>query len=275
MEISRRNPSEANFKEVRLGTPQTSKKSLQKRFHGEAGPSTVLQFRIIFQFWGIFLSHFTYFFFSFFRPEVQIPFLACNKRGALNLGPWDSLDLLQGSFGPSRPKLQIESENEFRGPFCPGAEAERPGNSTPFRTQFATLGPKGLNDPCAGQKFSKLGPPKPAMKPALSIACFVCAPMSVAWWRAQLPNNELDGQCALGTQTVWRTLCDLLIPKFCRADLGRIFFWGLANFSEIACKFLAANFSRESFGLVCSGCDWTTGVLDNGIDWRKFHVYFA
>ena len=42
VEISRRNPSEANFLEVCLGTPQTSKKSLQKRFHGEAGPSTVL-----------------------------------------------------------------------------------------------------------------------------------------------------------------------------------------------------------------------------------------
>ena len=43
VEISRRKPSEANFSEVRLGTPQTSKKSLQKRFHGEAGPSTVLK----------------------------------------------------------------------------------------------------------------------------------------------------------------------------------------------------------------------------------------
>ena len=42
VEISRRNPSEANFEEVRLGIPQTSKKSLQKRFHGEAGPGTVL-----------------------------------------------------------------------------------------------------------------------------------------------------------------------------------------------------------------------------------------
>ena len=33
VEMSIRNPSEANFLEVCLGTPQTSKKSLQKQFH--------------------------------------------------------------------------------------------------------------------------------------------------------------------------------------------------------------------------------------------------
>ena len=42
VEISIRSPSEANFLEVCPGTPQTSKKSLQKRFHAEACPSTVL-----------------------------------------------------------------------------------------------------------------------------------------------------------------------------------------------------------------------------------------
>ena len=44
VEISIRNPSEANFLEVcRAGILQTSKKSLQKRFHAEACPSTVLK----------------------------------------------------------------------------------------------------------------------------------------------------------------------------------------------------------------------------------------
>ena len=48
VEISIQNPSEANVLEVCLGTPQTSKKSLQKQFHGEAGPSTVLDSEAIF-----------------------------------------------------------------------------------------------------------------------------------------------------------------------------------------------------------------------------------
>ena len=42
VEISIRNPSGANFLEVCLRTPQTSKKSLQKRFHVEACRSPVL-----------------------------------------------------------------------------------------------------------------------------------------------------------------------------------------------------------------------------------------
>ena len=42
-QTSKKLPWCGNFHtEVCLGTPQTSKKSLQKRFHGEAGPSTVL-----------------------------------------------------------------------------------------------------------------------------------------------------------------------------------------------------------------------------------------
>ena len=34
----------------------------------------------------------------------------------------DSLALLQGSFGPSGPKLEKESENEFPGPLGQGAQ---------------------------------------------------------------------------------------------------------------------------------------------------------
>ena len=92
---------------------------------------------------------------------------------------------------PSGPKLQIEFENEFPGSVGPGPkkskteskksqncwkivdfdsfstpfwtflgpEAER-AQKTHFPTLFATLGPKGPNDPCSGQKFSQGSPLK-------------------------------------------------------------------------------------------------------------------
>ena len=94
----------------------------------------------------------------------------------------------RGHLGPSGPKLQVDSEfeNGFPGPFwAPGpkkskTESKKSQNRlfstilTPFRLRFglfgprgtegpgthfrtlqgSTLGPKGPNDPCSGQKFS-------------------------------------------------------------------------------------------------------------------------
>ena len=42
-------------------------------------------------------------------------------------------------------------------------------------------------------------------------------------------------------------------PRFCRADLGRIFDFGLANFRKIAGNFLPANFSCEISNLASPG----------------------
>ena len=95
---------------------------------------------------------------------------------------WDSLALLQRSFGPSGPKVGKRVGNEFPGPRSPKSRKrsrkrvkvvekqsiltlfrlrfqlsgpwgrEAPG--THFPTLFPTLGPPGPNGPCSGQKFS-------------------------------------------------------------------------------------------------------------------------
>ena len=102
------------------------------------------------------------------------------ERLRLGLPLWDSLALLQGSFGPFGSKVAKKVRNEFPGPLSPGGPKSwkqsrkrlkidylstiltlfrlcfglfgppgprGPGNS--FRTLFATLGPKGPNDPCS------------------------------------------------------------------------------------------------------------------------------
>ena len=99
---------------------------------------------------------------------------------------WDPLALLQGSFGPFGPKVAnrvrkwVPGPSRPRGPksakrsrkrvkidyfsttltlfrLCFGlfGPRGRKGPGTHFRTLFATLSPKGPNDPCSGQKFSQ------------------------------------------------------------------------------------------------------------------------
>ena len=100
---------------------------------------------------------------------------------------WESLALLQGSFGPFGPKVAnrvrkwVPGPSRPRGPKSPKRSRKRvkidyfstiltlfrlrfglfgpwgrKGPGTHFRTLFATFGPKGPNDPCSGQKFSQI-----------------------------------------------------------------------------------------------------------------------
>ena len=93
---------------------------------------------------------------------------------------WDSLALLQGSFGASGPKVGAQPRRPksrkwsrkwsrkrvkivekqsilalFRLRFRLFGPRGRPAPGTHFRTPFPTLGPEGPNDPCSGQKFSQ------------------------------------------------------------------------------------------------------------------------
>ena len=112
--------------------------------------------------------------------------LICNEKadGTEQLLPnsllpqvWESVDLLQGSLGPSGPELEKESENEFRGLSAPGPKKSKTESkksqdrfffnyfdsfSTPFSTFWAPgpLGPGralifGLFFPTLGQKAPK------------------------------------------------------------------------------------------------------------------------
>ena len=95
---------------------------------------------------------------------------------------WDSLALLQGSFGPFGPKVAKRVRNEFqglvgpRGPKSPKLSRKRVkidhfstiltllwlrfdfldrwGREVP-KSHFASLGPKRPNDPCSRPKFSQ------------------------------------------------------------------------------------------------------------------------
>ena len=122
---------------------------------------------------------------QFFRGFSDPAFLWLSLPLSLLEGPIIGiLALLQGSIGPFGPKVAKRVRNEFAGPLSPSIpktpkrvknKSEStvfhlfwlffdsvltfwtptpggPGNS--FRTLWATLGPKGPNDPCSGQKFS-------------------------------------------------------------------------------------------------------------------------
>ena len=111
-------------------------------------------------------------------PDARI-----TKMGSPN---WESLALLQGSFGPFGPKVANRVRKWVPGPSRPqGSKSPqrsrervkinkfktiltlfrlcfglfgpqgRKGPGTHFRTLFATFGPKGPNDPCSRARFSQ------------------------------------------------------------------------------------------------------------------------
>ena len=109
------------------------------------------------------------------RRKVKMPFMIAKTFACY-----------RGHLGPSGPKLENGSENEFLGPLGPGIQKveteskksqnrrffnyfnsvsspfstfwargrEAPG--THFRTRFPTLGAKGPNDPCSRSTESQL-----------------------------------------------------------------------------------------------------------------------